>query len=532
MIKVDNITLTPGESEKHLPDKVCRKLHIRQDQLLSLRILRRSVDARKGRPVRVLYSLACEVKGESRHKGAVPYRPFFYRAPESGTKELSHPPVIVGAGPCGLFAAWLLAKQGYRPILLERGKCVEERQKALTAFWETGVFDPYGSASFGEGGAGTFSDGKLYTSVKDPSGRGREILRIFVSLGAPEEILYDSAPHLGTDVLFRILQEMRKQLLAMGAEIRFSTQMTELVIRNKRLSAVKTKEGAEIPCEVLVLSIGHSARDTFVMLKEAGLPMEQKPFAMGFRVEHPQALIDQIQYREAAGLLPPASYHLSHTTKAGRGVYSFCMCPGGYVINAASEEQSITVNGMSYSGRGSQVANSAIIVQVSPTDYDAEKPYKGHPVLKGISLQRRLEHKAWELGNDAIPQQLFGDYKQNKESTAYGAFSSRHKGAAAFSNLRGLLLPEMEDAFLEGMADFGKKLPGFDRADTVLSGIEARTSSPVRILRNERLETEPAGIYPAGEGAGYAGGIVSAAMDGMRTAEEIIRTYERPKGND
>lgn len=529
MFRIDQVTLAPGESEKRLREKVLRKLHIAGKDLRSVTVIRRSVDARKGRPVRILYSLAVEVAGAHRVKGLPVYDPKPYQFPAGGTTKLSHRPVIAGAGPCGLFAAWFLAKQGFCPLILERGKKVEERKEDLEKFWETGVLQPDSNAAFGEGGAGTFSDGKLYTSVKDPSGRGKEVLRIFTACGAPEEILYDAAPHLGTDVLFKILQKMRQELIALGAEFLFETKLAKIITEKGRVAAVQaeTAQGTcEIPCEVLVLAIGHSARDTFAELSNAGLPMEEKPFAVGFRIEHPQAMIDEIQYREAAGILPPASYHLSHTSTSGRGVYSFCMCPGGYVVNAASGDREAVVNGMSYSGRGSANANSALVVQVLPSDYEKEAPHENIPALRGVTFQRRLEQEAWDRGSGRIPQQLFGDFKQDIISSEYGEFPSITKGKTEFSSLRGVLLPEMEGAFLEAMTVFGQKIVGFDRKDAILSGIESRTSSPVRILRGPNLQSEIEGIYPGGEGAGYAGGIVSAAMDGIRIAEEIAKTYE------
>ncbi|MDE6518277.1 MAG: FAD-dependent oxidoreductase, partial [Acetatifactor sp.] len=453
-----------------------------------------------------------------------------------------------------------LALHGYKPIVLERGWDVDRRTLDVQSFWDNGILQPQSNVQFGEGGAGTFSDGKLNTLVKDKYGRNREVLRTFVAHGAPERILYDARPHMGTDVLTRVVKSMRQEILAHGGQVFFGTMLEglELEENSRRIKAVHISGGGYIPCGQLVLAIGHSARDTFQMLYEAGLPMEAKPFAVGMRIEHPQSMINQAQYGVAdpgsqgsamePGLGPtlepglgPASYKVTAQASNGRGVYSFCMCPGGYVVNASSEPGRLAVNGMSYSGRDSSNANSAIIVSVTPEDYGGRHP------LSGVEFQRRLEERAWQLGQGAVPVQRYGLYKEcveqgcsQEELAAKQGLSVSQllqddreqplhpciKGKWRESDLSGLLPEELNRAFVEGMEQFGRQIPGFDRPDAILSGVESRTSSPVRILRDEELQSRIQGIYPCGEGAGYAGGITSAAMDGIKVAEAIATVYK------
>ena len=447
--------------------------------------------------------------------------------PKSGEQTLVHRPVIIGSGPAGLFCAYVLAKHGYHPLVLERGESAEQRKKSVDAFWKTGVLNPESNVQFGEGGAGTFSDGKLNTSVKDPSGRNREVLRIFTECGAPEEILYDQKPHLGTDQLIGIVTIMRKKIEAWGGEVRFGAKVTDFGIENGRLTSVTVNETEKIAAETAVLAIGHSARDTFFKLCENRISMEAKSFAVGVRIEHPQKMITQDQYGpEAPDFLGAAPYKLTNQCENGRGVYSFCMCPGGYVVNASSEAERTCVNGMSYSDREGKNANSAMIVTVTPEDY---RPYhvEGTPdVLDGVAFQRALEHAAWEAGKGKVPVQLFGDFCENRVSTALGEVTPSICGEWTFANLREVLPTFIGDSLVEGIRASERKIHGFSRPDAVLSGVEARTSSPVRIVRNETLESPSlTGLYPCGEGAGYAGGITSAAMDGLKTAEEIAKKY-------
>lgn len=446
-----------------------------------------------------------------------------YVFPKSGATPLQEPPVIIGTGPAGLFCGYLLAKHGYRPVLLERGDDVDTRTKAVEAFWNGARLDTESNVQFGEGGAGTFSDGKLNTLVKDKNGRNREVLRIFAECGAPRDILYESKPHIGTDILRNVVVNMRKFIIEHGGSVRFRAKMTGLEIQNGVLAGIKINDTDVIKTGNAVLAIGHSARDTFAYLERIGVSMEAKAFAVGMRVEHPQELINACMYgAEHGSALPAAPYKLTAQTSTGRGVYSFCMCPGGYVVNASSEEGRLAINGMSYSDRGSRNANSAIIVQVTPDDYGSSGP------LAGVAFQRRLEERAYALGKGKIPVQYYGDYVTNAVSCGKdNSLKPCIKGEYMFSNLRGLLPKPCEEAFMEGMEQFDRTIKGYARGDAVLSGIESRTSSPVRIHRDADLQSPSVrGLYPCGEGAGYAGGITSAAMDGILVAEMIAKLYQ------
>ncbi len=416
----------------------------------------------------------------------------------------------------------MLARHGYRPLVLERGGPVQERTKKVQAFWETGKLDPACNVQFGEGGAGTFSDGKLNTLVKDPVGRNRKVLELFVEFGADPRICYVNKPHIGTDVLCRIVESMREEILRLGGQVRFYSQVTDLQVEEGRLAGLVVNGEETIPAEAAILAIGHSARDTFAVLKARQVPMEAKAFAVGLRILHPQAMVDMAQYkgdREAARLLGAASYKLTHTCGSGRGVYSFCMCPGGFVVNASSEEGRLAVNGMSYHARDGEDANSALIVTVTPKDFGGEGP------LAGIAFQRRLEELAYKAGKGKIPVQLYGDFKEGRLSTGFGQVRPQFRGETAFADLRQILPVPVTEALLEGIDRFGQIIRGFDRPDAILAGVESRTSSPVRICRDDHLESRIKGLFPCGEGAGYAGGITSAAMDGLRVAEEIARRY-------
>ena len=439
-----------------------------------------------------------------------------YQFPVAGKENLSARPVIVGAGPAGLFAAYQLTEAGYLPLVLERGKKVQERQKDVEQFWQTGRLLPESNVQFGEGGAGTFSDGKLNSVVKDPTGRNRYVLRTFVKFGAPSEILYDNKPHIGTDILSKVIANMRTYLEAKGATFLFENQMTDLVIEKGRLKAIVT-EKETIPTDVVILALGHSARDTFEMLEQKAIPMEAKNFAVGFRVEHPQKMIDQAMYGEWTGpKLPAAPYKVTSNFPNGRGVYSFCMCPGGYVVNASSEEGGPVVNGMSNADRASGFANSAIVVSVSEEDFE------GDDCLAGVALQRKYEKLAYELADGEIPVQRYEDFCNNQPTKAIGKVAPCVEGKWQFSNIR-LALPNfIINGIIDGMGQFAEKIHEFDHPDTLLLGLESRTSSPVRIERDEDFESVSlAGLYPCGEGAGYAGGIMSAAMDGLRIAMKI-----------
>lgn len=540
MIKINQLKLPVGHSQKDLEDKIRKTLRIPSKETFHYEVMRRSLDARKKPSLFYVYCIYVTIRQENSivkklHQPSVSLvTETGYRFSEMGQERLNRRPVIVGAGPCGLFAAWQLTLAGYAPLILERGKQVEDRSADVERFWKTGILQPDSNVQFGEGGAGTFSDGKLNTVVKDPSGRNRYVLETFVKFGAPSEILYDAKPHIGTDILAKVIKNMRDYLIEHGAEFRFQTCLKDIQIKENALQALVTEDDTVIPAGVAILALGHSARDTFMMLHRHQLPMEAKNFAVGFRVEHPQQMIDDAMYgngKRNALRLPAAPYKVTSNFPNGRGVYSFCMCPGGYVVNASSEEHRLAVNGMSYSDRGGSNANSAIIVSVTPEDFKADAIRHGvlkdadgkEDVLSGVRFQERLEEQAWKLGNGKIPQQLFGDYCKNRPSVSYGAFESTTKGDSALCNLRGLLPEELEESFIEGMHHFSRAIPEFDREDAILSGVESRTSSPVRIVRDESFQSNIRGIYPCGEGAGYAGGIMSAAMDGLKVAEAIGR---------
>ena len=424
----------------------------------------------------------------------------------------------------------MLARSGYAPLLIERGGCASKRRKAVEHFWATGELDTSSNVQFGEGGAGTFSDGKLNTLVKDRSGRGRLVLETFVNAGAPEDILYESKPHLGTDVLIDIVGNIRREIERLGGMVMFDTLLTDLIIEQGAVRAVEIEHahdgGAKavrriLETDALVLAIGHSARDTFYMLERRGVPMERKAFAVGVRIEHPQSLIDEYQYGTGYPPdLPPAAYKLARKTSSGRGVYSFCMCPGGYVVNASSELMGTAVNGMSYSGRDGSNANSAMVVTVNPEDFGEGG------VTAGVEFQRRLERAAYREGRGKVPVQTFEDFCRDRPSAGLGDVEPCIKGGWEFGNVRGIFPNELSAALEEGIGDCGRIIRGFDRADAVLSGVESRTSSPVRILRDENLESGIKSLFPCGEGAGYAGGITSAAVDGIKVAEKVALRLE------
>ncbi|MCM1282224.1 MAG: FAD-binding protein [Roseburia sp.] len=528
MVRINQIRVPAGSGRERLEEQIQKILRLKPDAAFTFRIVKKSLDARKKPVLYDVYAVLVKLPGEEKlvqrlHNPSVTIaKEARYVSPAVGETPLHNPPVVAGAGPAGLFAACQLAESGFAPVVVERGRRVSERKQDVEAFWRTGVLRPDSNVQFGEGGAGTFSDGKLNTTVSDPLGRNACVLEHFVRFGAPECILYESKPHIGTDVLETVIQNMRDYLEAKGTTFYFGTKLQELLVENGSCRGVSCETAGgtlTLETEAVVLAPGHSARDTFQMLERMGIPMEAKSFAVGFRVEHPQKMIDYAMYgdyRESP--LPAAPYKVTSNFPGGRGVYSFCMCPGGYVVNASSEKDGTAVNGMSYSGRNGANANSAIIVSVSPKDF-------GAGALAGMEYQRRLEHESYRLGQGRIPQQLYGDYIQNVKSSGYGDFSSAARGAVCFANLRGLMTEEMERAFMDGMSHFARIIADFDRKDAILSGMETRTSSPVRILRDERCESGIHGIYPCGEGAGYAGGIMSAAIDGLRVAASIIEQY-------
>ncbi|MDO4477734.1 MAG: FAD-binding protein [Lachnospiraceae bacterium] len=532
MLRIANIKTSVEESTDILLTKACRMLKMSREDITDFSIVRRSLDARKKPALTYVYTVELETRRDvpkavfSKHKDITLTNKKEYELPMPGSRKMAHRPVVIGSGPAGLFAAFLLAQRGFCPIILEKGDKAEIRTEKVAAFWDGGKLDIASNVQFGEGGAGTFSDGKLNTGVKDPIGRKEYVLRTFVDFGAPEEILYDQKPHLGTDILTGILVRMRAMIEGMGGEYHFLEEVTDFQVTDGALTGLEINHGDVMPVSCAILAIGHSARDTYHRLLEKQVAMQEKAFAVGVRIEHPQTMIDVSQYgRERGNILPSAAYKLTHQTTEGRGVYSFCMCPGGHVVNASSEEGRLCINGMSYQARNSDNANSALIVTVNPEDY---RPYENevdNGVLAGLAFQRELERRAFAENGGAIPSQLFTDFKNGTLSTAYGDVLPVHKGATAFGRVDALLPDFIQRALVEGIEAFGRRIRGFDRPDALISGIEARTSSPIRILRDDNGEANIKGLYPAGEGAGYAGGIMSAAMDGMRAAEKIIAAY-------
>ncbi len=538
MLRINQLKLPVGHTEDDLYQKVKKILRIKENPKMT--IVRRSVDARKKPELFFSYVLNINVSGEkevykrSDKKQVMMIKEQPYQFPVSNYRGNIRP-VIIGTGPAGLFCGYMLARAGFKPILLERGKPVEEREKDVAAFWEGKQLNPESNVQFGEGGAGTFSDGKLNTLVKDKYGRNKEVLSIFVKEGAPEEILYDYKPHIGTDVLSKVVRNMREHIIALGGEVCFESKVTGFEIENAKVKAVIINDSERLGADYVVLAVGHSARDTFQVLYDNGFEMEAKPFAVGFRVEHPQSLINLSQYGTAENsVLGSAPYKVTASTSNGRGVYSFCMCPGGYVVNASSEEGRLAVNGMSYSKRNGCNANSAIIVSVTPDDYESDHP------LAGVQFQRKLEEKAYLLANGKIPVEKYGDFKKAilKESIESDKTTDEEskkifenlkdflpavKGAWCYASVHEIMNEEMNRSFVEGMEHFGNIIPGFNHQNVLVSGIESRTSSPLRIYRDDTLQANVKGIFPCGEGAGYAGGITSAAMDGIKVAEEIAK---------
>lgn len=533
MLKYSQIKCPIGYTMDTVKIALAKKLNIKQDDIKNLGIIRESLDARKKPDL--FYSLTVKFTVAKEEKFLQSKSKKDSNLTLYHKKEVCFPsvslncnrkrPIIAGAGPAGLFCAYYLAKAGLNPIVFERGKDVDSRLQDVLNFWESGVLNTKSNVQFGEGGAGTFSDGKLNTLNKDPFGYQHEVLSLFVELGASPKIIYEQKPHLGTDCLFQIVKNLRNIIISLGGNIYFESQITDFMCdpvdeSNKVLKKVIVNHKDEYETDCLILAIGHSARDTFQMLYDKHVSMEAKSFAVGYRVQHLQSFIDECQYGKAnVGKLPPAAYKLTAQTKENRGVYSFCMCPGGYVVNASSEENRLCVNGMSYSDRAGVNANSAIIVSVTKEDYGSDD------ALAGVHYQEQIEEKAYKISTGKIPVQRYEDYIYNKTSNHFGVISPEIKGQYAFGNLRNVFSDSIEQAFIEGMESFGRKMPGFNHKDVLLTGFEARTSSPVRIHRNDKCESiNIKGLYPCGEGAGYAGGITSAACDGLHVALNILNS--------
>ena len=531
MLRISQFKGKLTQTQEEIKESVCKRLKIKTTDLEEFHLRKRSLDARKKDDIHYVYTIDIKLKQEAevlkKRKDLRQYetKEIVYTFPSCKREKLKKQPIIVGSGPAGLFCAYFLAKEGLNPIVIERGEAVEKRKETVEAFWREGKLNTESNVQFGEGGAGTFSDGKLNTTIKDPAGRNQEILKIFVEHGAPEEILYENKPHIGTDVLIDIVRNIREHILALGGTFLFETKMESLCIEEKRITGILLSDGKRMDTDCLVLAIGHSARDTFQMLNRTNVPMKPKSFAVGVRAEHPQEMINRCQYGENRDQLPAADYKLTARAADGRGVYSFCMCPGGYVVNASSEEGRLAVNGMSYSGRNGENANSAIVVTVSPEDFSEYQSEEN--VLAGMEFQRRLEEAAYRLGDGKIPIQLFGDFKRGEKSVKLGDVKPNSKGRYQLANVREIFPEPVFKAICEGMEAFDRKISGFAREDAIFSGVESRTSSPVRIIRGEDYQSEIKGMYPCGEGAGYAGGITSAAGDGMKVAEAICRQMLR-----
>lgn len=533
MLRLTELKLPLDHQPDQLKTAIIEKLVIKPSELLKFTIFKRSYDARKRGAIMLIYSVDVETTKEAeimqrlakdpqvRPTPDMAYR-FVAKAPEDLTKQ----PVVIGTGPCGLFAGLVLAQMGFRPIILERGKAVRERTVDTFGLWRKRDFNPESNVQFGEGGAGTFSDGKLYSQIKDPGYRGRKVLTEFVKAGAPPEILYVNKPHIGTFRLVSMVESMRAEIEALGGQIRFQSRVEDVEIDNGQVKGVVLAGGERIDTEHVVLAVGHSARDTFGMLYRRGVYIEAKPFSIGFRIEHPQSMIDQCRFGPQAGhsLLGAADYKLVHHCRNGRSVYSFCMCPGGTVVAATSEPGHVVTNGMSQYSRNERNANSAIVVDVDPTDFPGG-------ALAGIEFQRRWERKAFELGggNYDAPGQLVGDFLAGRPSTRLGSVLPSYTPGVHLCDLA-LALPDFAiEAIKEALPAFDKQIKGFAMHDAVLTGVETRTSSPIRIKRDERLQSlNTLGLFPAGEGAGYAGGILSAAVDGIKVAEAVALAIVNP----
>lgn len=534
MIRINQLKLPVDHGKQDLLKKAAKLLKIPQERIRKLTIRRQSIDARKKGELLYIYAVDVQIDGSEasvakRAKSPniliVQEKKYRFPGPEAGAERLSDRPVIIGFGPAGLFCGLMLARAGFQPVILERGADVDTRTKEVKRFWEEGTLNPESNVQFGEGGAGTFSDGKLNTLVKDVSGRNTEVLRILTEAGADESILYSSKPHVGTDVLSRVVKRLREEIISLGGEVRFLTRAADLIVQDGAVTAVKTEHperGEEmIPAMAVVLAVGHSARDTFQILFEKGISMEAKAFAVGLRIQHPQKQINLSQYgMEDPGTLGAAPYKVTRQTSNGRGVYSFCMCPGGYVVNASSEPGRLAVNGMSNHAREGINANSALIVTVAPEDFPEMT------AMGGIAFQRRLEEAAYRAGAGRIPVQLYGDFKAGEISRQFGDVEPAFCGKTAFADLNQVLPEALCLSLKEGIEAFGGMIRGFDRRDAILAGVESRTSSPLRIGRGETMESSVKGLYPCGEGAGYAGGITSAAMDGIKIAEAIAKRFQ------
>jgi uncharacterized FAD-dependent dehydrogenase len=528
VIRITGLNLPLDHAEDALRKAIVQRLGIADDELLEFTVFRRGYDARRKSAIPFVYTVDLKARGEAailarlqRDPGVGPAPDTSYHFVAKAPGNLQDRPLVVGFGPCGLFAALVLAQMGFRPVVLERGRDVRRRTQDTWALWRRNTLTHESNVQFGEGGAGLFSDGKLYSQIKDPKFHGRKVMEEFVRAGAPPEILYVSKPHIGTFRLTRVVSAMRQEIIALGGEVRFESKVTDLLVEDDRVAGVVLEDGTEIRSHHVVLALGHSARDTFRMLHRRGVHIEAKPFSVGFRIEHPQSMIDRARLGPHAGhpALGAADYKLVHHAGNGRTVYSFCMCPGGTVVAATSEPGRVVTNGMSQYSRNERNANAGIVVGISP-----EEDFPGGP-LAGVELQERLESLAFELGGRdyCAPGQQVGDFLRGVPSTGFGEVQPSYQPGVKPTDLSGLLPAAVTEAIRDALPAFGRQIRGFDRDDAVLTGIESRTSSPVRVTRdrNSLQSVNVRGLYPAGEGAGYAGGILSAGVDGIKVAEQV-----------
>ena len=537
MIRINQLKLIPTHTDQEMRNAIKHSLKLSDEMEFEFCIMKRSIDARHKPEILYVYAVNVKIKDQNmenkiikrvNNNNIMSTNENKYKFPytiNTFAEAKNSRPIIIGFGPAGMFCALFLARCGLKPIVIERGQCVEERMKTVNEFWTKNLLDINSNVQFGEGGAGTFSDGKLNTMIKDPTGRIAKVLETFVEAGADASILYNNKPHIGTDVLCNIVRNIRKEIIRLGGEVRFNTCLEGIDAPNNKVKSIKIRDirdcnskTSQIDCNTVVMAIGHSARDTFSMIHEIGIQMTSKSFAVGLRIEHPQEFINYNTYGDTSYKnLPVADYKVTYQASTGRGVYSFCMCPGGYVVNASSENEMLAINGMSYSKRGSKNANSALIVTVTPQDFDGDGP------LAGIEFQRNLERAAYKEGKGSIPVQLASDFINNKVSTGFGKVVPCIKGSYQFSNIRNILPEYISQTIIEGLENFNCLIKGYNMDDAVFSGIESRTSSPVRIIRDDIGESNVKGVFPCGEGAGYAGGITSAAIDGIKTAERIAQ---------
>jgi hypothetical protein len=528
MLRLTEIKLPISHQDGEIKAAILKKLGIAESELLSHSVFKRGVDARRAHAILFTYTLIVEVREETAILAKFANDPHVRIAPDTSyhfvaqaPEKLPARPIVIGMGPAGLFAGLLLAQMGFRPLILERGKAVRERTKDTFGLWRQGVLNPESNVQFGEGGAGTFSDGKLYSQIKDPRHLSRKVLDEFVKAGAPEEILYESHPHIGTFKLVGMVEKMRATIQSLGGEIRFGSRVDDIEIENGQVTGVCLANGERLATNHLVLAVGHSARDTFEMVHKRGIYIEAKPFSIGFRIEHPQSLIDRARFGKNAGneLLGAADYKLVHHASNGRSVYSFCMCPGGTVVAATSEVGRVVTNGMSQYSRNERNANAGIVVGITP-----EEDFPGDP-LAGVEFQRRWESQAFKLGGETYqaPGQLVGDFIAGRPSTKFGEVQPSYTPGVHLTDLATALPEYAITAIREALPAFAKQIKGFDLPDAVLTGVETRTSSPIRIKRNldDYQSINTRGLYPTGEGAGYAGGILSAAVDGIEVAEAV-----------